>query len=59
MLRDRNIPDEMRVRVRMYFHNAKVINRLKGYRDLENMMSLVLRGEVAAASQRKWIEKIW
>ena len=58
MLEDRHIPQEMRVRVRMYFQNSKVIERHRGYRDLENMMSLVLRGEVASAAQRQWIHKV-
>jgi hypothetical protein len=58
MLSDRRIPHDLRVRVRLYFHEAKVIERQKGYRDLENTLSLVLRGEVASAAQRPWMRKV-
>ena len=59
MLADRHIPEEMAVRVRLYFHNARVLARLREYRELENMMSLKLRGEVASAAQRGWVSRVW
>ena len=55
MLADRCIDAETAVRVRMYFHHARALHRVREYRELEAMMSLKLRGEVASAAQRGWV----
>jgi hypothetical protein len=59
MLADRRIDAETAVRVRMYFHHARALHRVREYRELEAMMSLKLRGEVASAAQRGWVSRVW
>ena len=59
MLADRCIDAETAVRVRMYFHHARALHRVREYRELEAMMSLKLRGEVASAAQRGWVSRVW
>ena len=41
------------------YPQAKALQRLRGHKELENQMSLALRGEVAAVAQRQWVGRIW
>ena len=59
MMEDRNMPQELRVRVRMFFHQSKELQRVEGYTHLGEMMSMALRNEVAGTSNRPWLEKVW
>ena len=53
------MPQELRVRVRMFFHQSKELQRVEGYTHLGEMMSMALRNEVAGTSNRPWLEKVW
>jgi hypothetical protein len=59
MMEDRQLPAELRQRVRSYIQQSKGLQRLSNYRELERKLSLTLRGEVAAASQKTWLGKVW
>lgn len=58
-MHDNNFPKELREKCRMYFHKSKHQQRVSAYAQLEKIMSFGLRGEVAAASNGSWLDKVW
>merc|ERR1719401_1646473 len=53
MMEKRNLPQHLKMRLRLYLHNAKHVMRIKGQRDLlERTISEGLQREVAGWSLR-------
>lgn len=59
MMRDRKFPSELKTRCRMFLINSKNHQRTSGYQRLENLFSISLRGDVAAAVNEPWIKNVW
>lgn len=55
---NKNLPVDMRRRLREYFHQTKHLQMSKAQNHLYWMMSPSLQGEVAWAANRKWLERI-
>ena len=59
MMRDRRFPSELRTRCRLFLINSKLFHRSAGYRHLESLFSISLRGDVAALLHEHWVLKVW
>jgi len=47
MMEDQDLPQPLRLRIREYYRECAHMQRVKSYRELTNLMSIPLRGEVA------------
>jgi len=56
---DRNMPQEMRTRLRKYFFEAKVISKQRVEREVLDQMSPLLQGECAMFIHENWIKQVW
>ena len=55
---NKRLPDDMRRRLREYFHQTKHLQMSNAQNHLYRMMSPSLQGEVAWAANSKWLERI-
>ncbi|KAJ8599381.1 hypothetical protein CTAYLR_007021 [Chrysophaeum taylorii] len=58
-MNDNNFPQDLKERCRMYFYQSQKQQRVATYAQLEKLMSVGLRGEVAAASNGAWLDQVW
>ena len=54
-----NIPKDMRMRLREYFHQSKHLADTVTRRNLLDKMSPQLAGEVALQVNEKWLRRVW
>lgn len=59
LMHDRQMPFEMRKRLRRYFHEAKDMNRQRIERNVIEQMSPLLQGEFALYLHQQWLGKVW
>lgn len=59
MMADKKFSKALRRRCRMFLLHSKQHQRHSGYRQLERMMSISLRGEVALANNARWVNQVW
>ena len=57
-LRDKGLPRSLRLQARDYFENAKGVHAAAHDASLLSQMSPLLRGEIALAANRGWIEQV-
>lgn len=55
---EKKLPQELRRRLREYFHQAKHMHQTGNYEGLLRKLSPKLRGEVALATNRDWVSKV-
>ena len=58
-MRERELPRPMRMVLRDYFLAARRVHQLNDDSELISMMSPLLEGQVAVATNRPWLQKIW
>merc|ERR1719160_1094757 len=58
-MRDRKLPESMKRRLRSFFLLSKELHQAQRYTSLLVQMSPQLQGEVARATNLKWITKVW
>ncbi|CEM39207.1 unnamed protein product [Vitrella brassicaformis CCMP3155] len=58
MLHDRSIKGDLRRRLRLFFHQSRSLQRLIFYNRLEAQMSPGLQGEMALATNERWISRV-
>jgi hypothetical protein len=59
MMDERGIPNDLRRRLRTYFHQSKDTHRAENYRKLMDRMSPLLQTELAKITNHHWICKVW
>eukprot|EP00451_Oxyrrhis_marina_P008677 CAMPEP_0204323840 /NCGR_PEP_ID=MMETSP0469-20131031/9749_1 /ASSEMBLY_ACC=CAM_ASM_000384 /TAXON_ID=2969 /ORGANISM="Oxyrrhis marina" /LENGTH=546 /DNA_ID=CAMNT_0051305385 /DNA_START=34 /DNA_END=1674 /DNA_ORIENTATION=- len=59
MIKDSGLSDSLRMRLRYYFHQSQRIERVKGYKALQQRMSTALRADVCVETTKEWLFKIW
>jgi hypothetical protein len=59
MLTERNLDQDLRLRIRNFYHQAREARVSAHYTDLIEEMSPALQGEVALACNRLWVDSIW
>ena len=58
-MRERGIDRQLRVRLRVYFHNCRKMYRMGGDTEILERMSPMLRGVVALEAHRPWLRRVW
>merc|ERR1712232_1446451 len=58
MSQDRNLPRDLRTRLRRYFQNSRRLHRISDYGEISMFMSPALQGEVALRVTRKYLRRI-
>ena len=58
-INDQKFPKEISTALRAYFHQTREQQRLASYRKLLDMMSPMLKGEVAYLTHRTWLIKVY
>ena len=58
-MRERQLPKDMRIMLREYFHNARHMLEANDDEDLLAKMSPLLKGTVAVAANSIWLGQIW
>jgi len=58
-MRERQLPKDMRIMLREYFHNARHMLEANDDEDLLAKMSPLLKGTVAVAANSIWLRQIW
>merc|ERR1719316_2301532 len=56
---DRDVPQELRVRLRAFFFETREGLRVKSYKALIGRMSPTLQAEVARVTNESWLKKVW
>jgi hypothetical protein len=59
MMRDQNLPIPLQLRVREYFRERKHMTRVRSYQDLQEMLSVQLRGEVLHKVYINSLNTVW
>eukprot|EP00746_Dinoflagellata_sp_MGD_P033740 gnl/MRDRNA2_/MRDRNA2_180598_c0_seq1.p1 gnl/MRDRNA2_/MRDRNA2_180598_c0~~gnl/MRDRNA2_/MRDRNA2_180598_c0_seq1.p1 ORF type:complete len:378 (+),score=59.81 gnl/MRDRNA2_/MRDRNA2_180598_c0_seq1:111-1136(+) len=59
MMEYKSMPLELRYKLRGYFLQARELHMSSNYTGLLNQMSPVLQAEVAHATNRRWLVKVW
>eukprot|EP00397_Hematodinium_sp_SG-2012_P014144 GEMP01014374.1.p1 GENE.GEMP01014374.1~~GEMP01014374.1.p1 ORF type:complete len:495 (+),score=49.57 GEMP01014374.1:725-2209(+) len=59
MVRDKQLPTEVRHRLRLYFYQTKDVVRRGSYKEIINQLSPSLQGEVALLVNKSLVQKIW
>ena len=59
MMRERRFHPQLAQRCRLYYVESKEMKRVLNYRRLEEEMSTAMRGEVAIACNRAWLDRVW
>ena len=58
-MRERELPREMRLTLRDFFNNARLVHQLNDDGELLDKMSPLLQGSVAMVANKKWLDHIW
>ena len=58
-MRERDLPRDMRLTLREYFNNARLVHQLNDDGELLDKMSPLLQGSVAMVANKKWLDHIW
>ena len=58
-MRLQSLPQEMRRRLREYFHQTKHLQQAASHRSLLATMSPTLQGEVALQVNSRWLSRVW
>ena len=58
-MRERDLPRGMRMTLRDYFSNARLVMQLNDDGDLLDRMSPLLQGAVALVANKRWLDHIW
>ncbi len=58
-MRERDLPRGMRMTLRDYFSNARLVMQLNDDADLLDRMSPLLQGAVALVANKRWLDHIW
>ena len=58
-MRERELPRHMRMMLRDYFTSARRVHQLNDDFKIISMMSPMLEGEVAVATNRRWLQRVW
>jgi CRP-like cAMP-binding protein len=58
-MRERDLPRDMRLTLREYFTNARLVHQLNDDGELLDKMSPLLQGSVAMVANKKWLDHIW
>ena len=59
MLSETDLDPELCARVRDYFSHSRNLMRTRDYHELDMLMSVGLRGEVAGVVSQKWLTAVW
>jgi len=58
-MRDRNMPQDMRIRLRKFFYEAKEVNKQREMRSVVDHMSPMLQGECAMFMHQERLARVW
>lgn len=59
MMAEREFPQDLRKRCRLFLVNSRHHQRAASYNQLESLFSLALRGDVAVENNASWIRRLW
>ena len=58
-MRDRGLSKSMKIKLRLFFHNTKEMQRTHEERVLMSKMSPLMQGVVALHANTHWIDRVW
>jgi len=59
VMADREMPSDMRCRLRRYFHEARDMTKARIEQNVIDHMSPVLQGEFSLFVHQRWVRKVW